>query len=168
MISWARHMSGRENTSVAAPGRVVDIAPTLLALAHVRGQDAGKPAMDGISLAGALEGHSVTRAQPLFFEHEGSRAIIDVRWKLAARAPGPRTPMFRPWELYDVSGDRAEARDLAGTHRDEVARLAAQRGPVGPGGRRPPASRTGKARAVRLAPAPILTQECSDDRKRAA
>jgi arylsulfatase A-like enzyme len=126
MISWPGHMSGRENTSVATPGHVVDITPTLLALAHVRAEDAGKPVMDGISLAGALQGRSVTRAQPLFFEHEGSRAIIDGRWKLVARAPGPRTPIFRPWELYDLSRDRTEAHDLAGTRRDEVTRLAGQ------------------------------------------
>ena len=43
---------------------------------------------------------------PIFWEHEGNRAVRDGKWKLVSRHPGP-------WELYDMEADRTETRNLA-------------------------------------------------------
>lgn len=124
-LSWPGHMGAAENTTVADAAHITDVTPTLLALAHVRPHLPSTAPMDGVSLAGTLTGGRVVRTQPLFFEHEGSRAIIEGKWKLVARAPGPTTPVFRPWELYDLSTDRTETRNVAAANPAVATRLIA-------------------------------------------
>jgi arylsulfatase len=58
------------------------------------------------------------REQPLFWEHEGHRAVRDGQWKLVAEEN-------KPWELYDMSVDRGEMNDLAAHHPDRVKQMAA-------------------------------------------
>ena len=62
--------------------------------------------LEGVSLRPALQGKSLQRAQPIFWEHEGNRAVREDRWKLVSKFPGG-------WELYDMTADRAELHDLA-------------------------------------------------------
>jgi arylsulfatase len=76
--------------------------------------------MRGVSLSAAFDGGKLDRSQPLFWEHEGNRAMRDGRWKLVAR--GARGA----WELYDMKADRSEMRDLAGRHPNRVTRMSAQ------------------------------------------
>lgn len=54
---------------------------------------------------------------PLFWEHEGNRAVRQGKWKLVARAQGK-------WELYDLEADRTELKDLAAADPARVASLA--------------------------------------------
>jgi arylsulfatase len=76
------------------------------------------PEMQGVSLVPAFEGKSLSRKRPIFFEHEGNRAVRDGDWKLVAKgAEGP-------WELYDVSKDRAELHDLAATEPARVKSMS--------------------------------------------
>jgi arylsulfatase len=70
-----------------------------------------------VSLRPALAGQSLARSQPLFWEHEGNRAVRDGRWKLVAKYPGG-------WELYDITADRAEQYDLAAQQPDRVREMA--------------------------------------------
>lgn len=101
---------------------VADIAPTIYELAGVEA-----PAnLDGRSLLPAFAGKDVDRGEPLFFEHEGGRAVIDGQWKLVSFAPAFRQKtMFREWVLYDLSGDRSETNDVAAVYPETVERLAA-------------------------------------------
>ena len=122
MMSWPGHMGRREGMTVTDAAHVVDVTPTLLALAHVTPRASRAP-VDGVSLNVALEGRAVARQRPLFFEHEGSRAVIDGRWKLVARAPGPSSPVYRAWELYDLGNDRTETKDVAAQNAAVVRRL---------------------------------------------
>ncbi|MBY9063599.1 arylsulfatase [Sphingomonas yunnanensis] len=122
MMSWPGHMGSREGMTVADAAHVVDVTPTLLALAHVTPRASRAP-VDGVSLDGALKGRAVARQRPLFFEHEGSRAVIDGQWKLVARAPGPSSPVYRAWELYDLGNDRTETTDVAAQNAAVVRRL---------------------------------------------
>jgi arylsulfatase A-like enzyme len=124
-ISWPGHLGGQEGRAAADTAHIIDVTPTLLDLAHVRPHLPSTQPMDGQSLAPLLTGVHLARAAPLFFEHEGSRAVIDGDWKLVARAPGPRSPTFRPWELYHLSTDRTETSNVAGTRPAMVARLTA-------------------------------------------
>ena len=74
--------------------------------------------MEGVSLRPALEGKSLQRAQPIFWEHEGNRAVRAGQWKLVSKFPGG-------WELYDIATDRAEQRDLAAKESARVRAMAA-------------------------------------------
>ena len=54
----------------------------------------------------------------LFWEHEGNRAVRRENLKLVAKED-------QPWELYDIAKDRGEQHDLAETHPELVATMAA-------------------------------------------
>ncbi len=107
------------------PASVLDILPTLLDLAGVsypRERDGVPlPSPDGVSLKPCLEGRPLPRAVPIAFEHEGNAALYDGEWKLVGRdLVGPASLASDRWELYRMSEDPTETRDLA---RAEPARL---------------------------------------------
>ena len=74
--------------------------------------------MEGRSLLPLLRGEAFERGAPIFWEHEGNRAVRDGRWKLVSAYPGR-------WELYDMIGDRTELHDLSKANAPVAARLAA-------------------------------------------
>jgi arylsulfatase len=100
---------------VKDPGHLIDVMATCLDLAGAKPPSA----VEGISLAPAFEGKALERKQPIFWEHEGNRAVRDGKWKLVAKHN-------RPWELYDVDADRVERNDLTATESAMVKDLAAQ------------------------------------------
>jgi arylsulfatase len=119
IVHWPARLS-RRGAVVDEVGHVVDVMATVLDAAGAsypaeRGGHATAP-LAGASLLPALEGEDFERG-PVFFEHEGNRAVRDGRWKLVSRYPGP-------WELYDMEADRSETRDLAGERAEEVERLS--------------------------------------------
>ena len=97
------------------PGHLIDILATCLDLAGAK----DRPKTEGVSLRPALRGKSLRRAQPLFWEHEGNRAIRDGKWKLVAKEN-------QPWELYDMEADRTETTSLAAKYPERARKLAAQ------------------------------------------
>jgi len=103
-------------------GHLVDIMPTVLEAAgarypsELRGKKTLAPA--GASLAPAFSGRVVSRRDPIFFMHEGNRAVRSGKWKLVAK-------WKQPWELYDIAADRTEMHDLAGQRPDLVRELSA-------------------------------------------
>jgi arylsulfatase len=106
-------------------GHVVDIAPTLLELigAPSGNSSSGAPPFPGKSLVSAFGGDSTLEAnkRPLYFSHEGNRALRVGNWKLlSARIDGDM------WSLYDLSRDRSEMTDLATREPERVRLMAAQ------------------------------------------
>lgn len=89
---------------------IIDIVPTCLAAAGV---DERKHPPEGIDLLGDRPA-----SRTLFYEHEKSRAVRKGTWKLVNR--GKSTT----WELYDLSRDRTESRDLATQRPDQVRQLS--------------------------------------------
>jgi arylsulfatase A-like enzyme len=75
--------------------------------------------MEGVSLRAAFNGRPLVRTQPIFWEHEGNRAIRDGKWKLVAKEN-------QPWELYDIEADRAEQHNLAVAQPERVKQMAAK------------------------------------------
>ena len=101
------------------PAQLTDIMATCLDVAgakypnHFNGNTI-QP-LEGVSLARVFRGkHLDTR--PLFWEHEGNRAVRKGNWKLVSKYP-------QAWELYDLANDRSETRDLAAAEPKVLARM---------------------------------------------
>jgi len=96
------------------PNHFVDIVPTVLELAGVTRDDNwnGKPTppLAGRSLVPALAADVDVPRDFIFFHHSGNRGIRVGDWKLVAAGKNG------PWELYDLSIDRAEMVNLAEKH----------------------------------------------------
>lgn len=100
-------------------GHITDLMATVLELAGAEiptGAETLPP--EGISLAPTFTGRPLTRTNPIFWEHEGHRAVRDGRWKIVSSHGDS-------WELYDLEADRTECVDLASTLPDVLKRLAA-------------------------------------------
>ena len=102
---------------VHTPIHITDIMPTCVEVAGARypdsvGDHAIQP-MEGSSLAPSFRDGRWQRGKPIWFEHEGNRAVRDGPWKLVNRHP-------RRWELYNIDDDRTEQNDLADSERRRV------------------------------------------------
>ena len=110
---------------VHGAAHVIDVMATCLDAAGegYPGEFQGKPItpLEGESLLPAVRGETWEREQPIFFEHEGHRAVRDGRWKLVSKHPGD-------WELYDMVEDRTELNDLSERSPAKVKELAAMYG----------------------------------------
>jgi arylsulfatase len=118
---WPQGISTRRrNALIREPAHLIDVMPTILEVTgatyprEFRGQ--AIHAMEGVSLRPALAGRALSRTQPLFWEHEGNRAVRSGRWKLVSAFPNE-------WELYDMTVDRVERQDLAASRPDLVRTL---------------------------------------------
>jgi arylsulfatase len=101
-------------------GHVVDLMATFVELA---GADYPKSfngnavlPTEGRSLAPVFEGKVRPDRGAIYWEHEGNKAILEGDWKLVAKYRGD-------WELYNLSDDRTETRDLAAERPGKVKEL---------------------------------------------
>jgi arylsulfatase A-like enzyme len=105
---------------VNAVGHETDLMPTFLEMAGAMYPSkvaAGPiPPLVGESLMPLFFGKPRTRA-PIFWEHEGNKAVRDGQWKLVSRFPDS-------WELYDMEADRTEMHDLAATQPARAKAMA--------------------------------------------
>ncbi len=103
------------------PGHIIDIMPTCCEVAGAAYPSTYKGneiwPVEGASLVPASKVKRIGRKEPIYWEHEGNRAVRDGKWKLVAKgADGP-------WELYDLEADRTETRDLSRDHPDLHAKM---------------------------------------------
>jgi len=114
---------------VSQPGHIIDLMPTLLDFAGGTYPEtfSGKTIQptEGISLVPVLKGKEVEREAPLFWEHEGNRAVRSGDWKLVS-AYDYQARKFRKWELYNISEDRSEIVDLSEKNPEILARMIIQ------------------------------------------
>jgi arylsulfatase len=73
--------------------------------------------MEGVTFRPTFADRPLARKIPLFFEHTGSRAVRDGKWKLVGTQDGE-------WELYDMDTDRTEMNDLAARRPEKVRELS--------------------------------------------
>jgi arylsulfatase len=121
IVHWPKGVRAGSRNDFA--GHIIDVLPTLLEITGAkypreRNGTAILPAA-GVSLLPAFNGGTPSRGEPLFFEHEGNRAVRDGDWKLVAVRDGA-------WELYNLARDPTELEDLAANEPKRVAALAAR------------------------------------------
>ena len=122
VVHWPAGIpSSRRNALEHQPGHLIDVMATCIDLSGAKYPSANnsqkiKP-MQGVSLRPAFEGKSLARKEPIFWEHEGNRAVRDGKWKLVSKEN-------KPWELYDMEADRTELDDLAAQMPEKVKQLA--------------------------------------------
>ncbi|MEN8785759.1 MAG: arylsulfatase [Akkermansiaceae bacterium] len=103
----------------AEPTHLIDLMATCLDLAKATYPKEKIP-VEGTSLVPILKGKTLERDKPIFFEHEGNRAVRDGDWKLVAKSVKGK------WELYNIPADRTEMNNLAEKHPDIVKKMTAQ------------------------------------------
>jgi len=74
---------------------------------------------EGVSLRPAFLGQPLHRVKPIFWEHEGNRAVRSGPWKAVMKFKGE-------WELYNIEEDRTEQHNLAGINKAITGLLAKQ------------------------------------------
>lgn len=113
----------RKGVLESQPCHLIDIMATCVELsgAEYPPSFSGKTIQprEGVSLVPAFAGKSIDRQKPLYWEHEGNRAIREGDWKLVSKHPGG-------WELYDMAVDRTEMHNLASSHPDRVKKMSKQ------------------------------------------
>ena len=91
------------------PCHVIDIMATCLAVSGVpypeEYQGHQITPLAGESLLTAFTQTGWQREQPIYWEHEGNRAVRLAEWKIVSKHPGN-------WELYNMFEDRTELNDL--------------------------------------------------------
>ena len=124
IVHWPRGIpNSRRNTLVNQPAHLIDVMATVVDVTgaayprEYKGQSI-QP-MEGVSLVPSFAGRSFNRMQPLFWEHEGNRAVRSGNWKLVSTFPNE-------WELYDMTTDRVERNNLAASRPDLVKTLSAE------------------------------------------
>jgi arylsulfatase A-like enzyme len=104
------------------PGHVIDLVPTILELAGGKpiAERDGKPVppLAGRSLAKVFAKDGPIDRESLWWMHEANRALRVGDWKIVAAGKDAA------WELYDLSADRCETRNLAAEKPEKVRELA--------------------------------------------
>ncbi|MEX0819071.1 MAG: arylsulfatase, partial [Pirellulaceae bacterium] len=123
---------------VHEPAHVIDLMPTLLDVAGTvypkTLDDRPILPLEGRSLKSLLTAEraerqdvddvtanlvSVSPGRPLFWEHQGNKAVRVGDWKAVA-------PNGERWELYNLVEDRTEMQNVAGKHPEKTRELAAR------------------------------------------
>ncbi|MEK7951816.1 arylsulfatase [Luteolibacter soli] len=82
---------------------------------------------DGISLTPAFDGKPLARKGPIFIEHENNAFVRDGEWKLVGKGVSlPRGLQKDKWELYHLSVDGTELKDLAKEQPERVATMSSE------------------------------------------
>ncbi len=121
VVSWPQKIRSGGRELRHDVGHVIDIVPTLLELADLPAEpfDETAPPLAGHSLVKTFSQSPMARPTPLWWYHEGNRALRSGDWKVVA-ARG------EPWELYDLRTDRSETKNLAAEAPERVRELAAE------------------------------------------
>ena len=125
IVHWPNGIQARGELN-STVGHVIDIAPTLLEVTGGKAQknwhNRNAPKAPGQSLfLSFTQVEPEKRKKPLWFSHDGHRALRDGDWKLVATKGGK-------WELYDLANDRNEVTNLASRLPERVKRMEKQWG----------------------------------------
>ena len=112
IVHWPDRI--KQAAIVHEPTHITDIPATCIAAAGATyptefGGNAITP-IEGQSFMQAIDSGEWNRPTPIFWEHEGSRAVRDGEWKLVSEVGGQ-------WELYNMDQDRTELNNLVESNR---------------------------------------------------
>jgi arylsulfatase A len=140
IVQWPGHTTAGSTSDEPLSG--VDLLPTLCAIAGI--EPPADRVLDGASFLPVLSAESIARARPLYWQFNRAKsdakvAIRDGDWKLVAHLtePGPnigaditpeemqriKTAELTNFELYNLTEDLAEAKDLKSERTDVFDRL---------------------------------------------
>lgn len=119
---WPKGISTeRRGKLESRPSHLIDLMATCVEVAGVMYptdyDDKTIQPMQGLSFVPSFTNLSSVRSQPIFWEHEGNRAVRVGEWKLVSKHPGD-------WELYDMASDRTEMSNLASDQPHRVAEMS--------------------------------------------
>jgi arylsulfatase len=118
IISWPDRI--KKSSLVHEPTHITDIAATIydVAGAEYPAELAGEELtpLEGHSFRRAIKNGGWVRPAPIYWEHEGSRAVRLGDWKLVSEGN-------TRWELYNMKSDRTELNDLSGAQPEVLARM---------------------------------------------
>jgi len=104
---WPEGIKLPKNSISREPCHLIDFVPTFMELAGGQASYPDDlPKLDGVSLKPTFSGKKLNRKEPLFFQYGSWQVLRQNQWKLVRQ-------IKKPWQLYDLSNDRTETRDLA-------------------------------------------------------
>ncbi len=119
---WLAGMTRPAGEIFHGSAHVIDISATILQVAGATTPEErnGKPvtAVEGESFLDVFAGQRWQRERPIFWEHEGNRAVRDGQWKLVSQWEK------QTWELYDMNEDRTELHDLSQKNPGKVQEMS--------------------------------------------
>ena len=120
IVNWPERI--KEPGIVHEPTHISDIAATCIEAAGAQyptelNGNAITP-IEGVSFLDAINTGAWKRNLPIYWEHEGSRAVRIENWKLVAEIGGD-------WELYDMDEDRTELNNLVEANAPKVDEMIA-------------------------------------------
>lgn len=99
-------------------GHVIDVVPTILDLAGIASDSLRDVPLPGRSLKPLFE-NEADWERPIWYYHEGNRALRVGDWKIVADKDAP-------WELFNLEEDRTESHDLAESNPNKVHEMEKQ------------------------------------------
>jgi len=115
IVSWPDKI--KSPGLVHEPTHIIDILPSILevtgATYPTTYNDHDIQPLEGESFADIFTHGDWSRQQPIYWEHEGNRAIRIGEWKLVSEIADPTAPSSQTvWELYNMAEDRTELNNL--------------------------------------------------------
>ena len=122
IVSWPKGIAAKGELR-HTPGHIIDIVPTILEAVGSkppeRWKDQPVPPAPGKSLVPLFAKDGAATHETIWWMHEGNRALRVGNWKIVAAG------REAAWELYDLTADRSEEKDLAAKMPDKVKELGA-------------------------------------------
>jgi arylsulfatase len=129
IVAWPKRIAARGALRKRFV-HVIDLYPTILEAAGVtrpeiyRGRKL-KP-LEGASVLATFADDAAPTRTSQYFELGGQRGYLDGDWRLVTRHERGKPFEDDVWELYDLSQDPNELRDLAAQHPEKVQELLAK------------------------------------------
>lgn len=122
IMHWPAGLKAEAGSISAQRGHVIDLMATCIELAGAEYPKNFKgnkiKAHSSLSLVPVLKGKTVPRDHAYFFRHAGTSAVVKGDYKLVKDKEGE-------WELYDLSDNRTETKDLAKKQPERVQEMSA-------------------------------------------